>query len=103
MPFYCAHTGTAQFIDVNDVSLSDFDYGDEVEVLCSVETCISDMVMQLFREDQLIDMVTVEEGNRFVGYAKIKATAEMLGSYVCQGMSEEYNKVFQQSFSVTGM
>lgn len=57
--------------------------------------------MQLFRGDQLIEMDTVEEGKVFVG--KIRASEEMVGDYVCQGMSEKYNKVFRQNFSVTGM
>lgn len=89
-------------MDVHDISLSNYDYEEDLEVLCRVETCIPDMVVQLFREEQLIDMETVEEENQFVGYATIKAKEEMVGEYVCQAMSEMYNEVFRQRFSIAG-
>lgn len=92
----------AVFVNVRDISLSEYDYGEDFEVLCRVETCIPDMVVQLFREEQLVDMATVEEGNQFVGSATIKATEETVGEYICQAMSEMYNEVFQQSFSIAG-
>ena len=102
--YCCFCVGLAAFKDIRNISLSVYEDGAEFTVQCPIETCIPDMVVQLFKGQQLIDMETVEEGNRFVGRSKVKAkaTEEVLGDYFCQGMSEKYNVVFRESFSITG-
>lgn len=94
--------GLAAFVDIRNISLSDYEEGAEFVVQCRIETCIPDMVVQLFKGQQLVDMETLEEGKGFVGRSKVKATSALVGDYLCQGMSEKYNEVFRQSFSITG-
>lgn len=77
-------------------------YGADLSVSCTVETCISDMVVQIFSGDQLVDSTTVQERTRLVAYAYLKATEDVLGTYVCQAMSEYENAVFRKTFTITG-
>ena len=86
---------------MKNISLSAYERGADIAISCAVETCIPDMVMQVFKEDQLIEMTTVQEGNIFKGTTQIKATEEVVGNYICQGMSEGHNKVFRKSFSIS--
>lgn len=61
------------------------------------------MAVQLFKDDQLVDMTAVQQGNKFVGSARIRATVKAVGDYSCQAMSEMYNEVFRESFSIAGI
>ena len=100
---FSLYTELAEFTtDVSNISLANYNYGASIDVQCVVETCISDLVLQLFRADQLIEMDTFQEGSRMVGLAKVKATEEMAGEYVCQGLSEKQNQVFHKTFFITG-
>lgn len=97
------HTGIAVLKDVEvNVSLSDFKYGEIFPVSISVDTCISDLILQLFQEDQLVPVTTVQDGDGYTGSAQLVAIEQSAGRYVWQARSEERNVVFKKDFSVTG-
>ena len=91
-----------EFAEVGNISLANYDHGATVSISCSVESCASDLVLQLFKEDQLVPLKTRRESNTLTGSAQIKATDRVAGVYVYQAMSEKYNEVARKSFSITG-
>ena len=91
-----------EFDAVENISLANYDRGATVSISCSVESCASDLVLQLFKEDQLVHLKTRRESNTLTGSTQIKATEEVAGVYVYQAMSEKFNEVVRKSFSVTG-
>ena len=98
------YTGTAVLEDIKvDISQSNFTYGEIFPVSISVDTCIPDLVLQLFKEDQLVPVIAVQDGNGYIGSAQLMAMEQSAGQYVWQARSEERNVVFKKEFSVTGM
>ena len=92
-----------EFLEVGNISLANYDHGATVSISCSVASCASDLVLQLFKEDQLVPLKTRRENSTLItGSAQIKATDRVAGVYVYQAMSEKYNEFARKSFSITG-
>lgn len=87
---------------VSNLSLSDHVYGEDISISCSVDTCVSDIVLQLFKDDQLLHMSMSSMGNRITGSAQVKVSDELVGEYACQVMSDSRNEVVRETFSVRG-
>lgn len=96
------HTGLAAIAPIENITLSNYDYGEDLAISCVVDTCVSDMHVYLLKEDQLVESVTVPNGNTFVSTAHLKASEGLVGEYVCRAMTEKHNEVFTQSFFITG-
>ena len=91
---------------ISDIDLSGFRYGREMTISCIVETCIRDVTVQIFKDDQLLDsetvLETVLEGSQLVTSAQLKVSEKLAGHYACQAMSEEENMVQRKYFNATG-
>lgn len=86
-----------------NITLNDFTVGELVPIFCEIDTCVSDLDIVLFKDDQLVDFKTTALTQ--TGYnatTTLIAAKELAGRYVCQAMSEKRNLVFQDGFSITG-
>ena len=91
-------------IEVINISLDRSRIGEELTINCSVETCLDDVVVQFFMDDQLLDSVTVPDRHMLMASAQLKVSTELVGrKYACQAMSEKYNEVTRAFFTVKGM
>ena len=86
-----------------DINLSCYTNGDLLTIQCIINTCLSDMVIQLFHEDQLLEPTTQDVTmNGFVLTAWLRASDLLVGQYLCQAVNQVHNKFTQQTFSIYG-
>ena len=91
-------------LTAHNVDLSNHVEGSSFSVNCIVDTCISDMVVQIFKDDQLLESSTVGiNGTKSVTTVGLKALQGAIGTYTCRAMTDMKNEVFRKRFSVTGM
>ena len=88
---------------IPNVDLSLFDAGEIMQLQCSVDTCLSDIVIQFFRRDELLESSISREERGWNGTLQFRVAQDLVGDYVCQAMSDEANVVLRQNFSVSGM
>ncbi len=63
---------------------------------CTVETCLTDVVIQFFKGTKLLDSTTNPAEKGWVGH--LSEDQMEAGDYVCQAMSEADNVVKRQLF-----
>ena len=90
-------------MNTTDINLSCYANGDLFTIQCIVDTCLSDIVIQLFHEDQLLEPTTQDvTRNGFVLTARLRASDLLVGQYLCQAVNHLHNKFSQQNFSIYG-
>ena len=96
------YTDVTQFSPIENIDLSEYNAGDVLPLCCEVDTCIPDIVVQLFKDDQLLVLSTVLEGSLYLACVNLKVSEDLVGQYACQAMSEETNLFDREYFSING-
>ncbi len=99
----CLHPDEIGIREIDDIDLSEYNYGQELSISCLVETCIKDVIIQIFKDDQLLESDTSPEGNKLVSSVQLKVSERLVGRYACQAMSEKESFAFKREyFTITG-
>ena len=102
--FMYNHGADVAEITVSDFDISDHTIGETFAVLCSVESCLPDITVNLLRGQEDRGASIVADAETMVAQFNLNVTVDVVGEYTCMVSADFMGMAmtFTRNFNITG-